>query len=95
MPNRNYWLSLLVIIGSGGLSLPALGQALVPYTVQINSVELEKQGLSLAQEAAQLAQFQQYELALPRARLATQLAPKSYQSWLLLGGLYLQTNKFT
>lgn len=50
--------------------------------------------MSLAQEAAQLAQFQQYELALPRARLATQLAPKSYQTWFLLGGLYLQTDKY-
>ena len=94
MPNRNSWLSFLFFVGLWGVATPALGQALVPHTLQINSAKLEQQGLSLAQEAAQLAQFQQFELALPRARLATQLAPKTYQSWFLLGGLYLQTNKF-
>lgn len=94
MPNRNSWLSFLILFGIWGVASPARGQALVPHTLQINSAQLEQQGLSLAQEAAQLAQFQQFELALPRARLATQLAPKSYQSWFLLGGLYLQTNKF-
>lgn len=94
MPNRKSWLSLLIFFGLWGVSAPALGQALVPHTLQLNSAQLEQQGLSLAQEAAQLAQFQQYELALPRAKLATQLAPKTYQSWFLLGGLYLQTNKF-
>ncbi len=94
MPNRNSWLSLLILCGLWGVATPALGQALVPHTPQINSAQLEKQGLSLAQEAAQLAQFQQYELALPRARLATQLAPQSYQTWFLLGGLYLQTDKY-
>ena len=93
MPNRNSWLSFLLVFGLCGVASPALGQALVPYTLQLDSTQLEQQGLSLAQEAAQLAQFQQFEMALPRARLATQLAPKSYQSWFLLGGLYLQTNK--
>lgn len=94
MPNRNSWLSFLVLFGLWGVATPALGQALVPHTPQLNSAQLEQQGLGLAQEAAQLAQFQQYELALPRARLATQLAPKSYQTWFLLGGLYLQTDEY-
>lgn len=94
MPKRNPWLSFLVIFGVWSIAIPALGQALVPRTLQLDSAQLEQQGLSLAQEAAQLAQFQQYELALPRARLATQLAPKSYQAWFLLGGLYLQTNNY-
>lgn len=94
VPNRIPLISLLVFCGLWGVSGPVLGQALVPHTLQLDSTQLEQQGLSLAQEAAQLAQFQQYELALPRARLATELAPKSYQSWFLLGGLYLQTNKF-
>lgn len=74
--------------------MPVLGQALVPHTLQLDSAQLEKQGLSLAQEAFQLAQFQQYEMALPRARLATQLAPKRFQTWLLLGDLYLRSNKY-
>lgn len=94
MPNCNSWLCFPIIFGLWSAATPALGQALLPHTLQLNSAQLEQQGLSLAQEAAQLAQFQQFELALPRARLATQLAPKTYQSWFLLGGLYLQTNKF-
>lgn len=76
------------------MATPALGQALVPHTMQLDSAQLEKQGLSLAQEAAQLAQFQQYEMALPRAQLATQLAPKNYQALFLLGGLYLQMKQY-
>ncbi len=92
MPNRNSLFSLLVLLGLWGIAQPVLAQALVPHTLQLDSAKLERQGLSLAQEAAQLAQFQQYELALPRARLATQLAPKTPEVWSLLGGLYLQTN---
>lgn len=94
MPKRNYWLSFLVIMGLGSMATPALGQALVPHTMQLDSAQLEKQGLFLAQEAYQLAQFQQFELALPRARLATQLAPKNFKAWTILGGLYLQENKY-
>lgn len=93
MPNRNSLLSFLILLGLWGLAQPALAQALVPHTVQLDTSKLERQGLSLAQEAAQLAQFQQYELALPRARLATQLAPNSPEIWSLLGGLYLQSNE--
>jgi len=93
VPNRIRLISLLILCGLWSTSSPALGQALIPHTLQLDSKQLEQQGLSLAQEAAQLAQFQQYELALPRAQLATELAPKSYQSWFLLGGLYLQGNK--
>lgn len=91
MPNRNAFLSFF-LLGLCVVAQPASAQLLVPHTVQLDQTKLERQGLSLAQEAAQLAQFQQYELALPRARLATQLAPKSPEIWSLLGGLYLQTN---
>lgn len=94
MPKRNYWLSFLVVLGLGNIACPALGQALVPHTMQLDSAQLEKQGLFLAQEAYQLAQFQQFELALPRARLATQLAPSNFKAWTILGGLYLQNNKY-
>lgn len=94
MPKHNYWLSFLVVLGLGNMATPALGQALVPHTMQLDSAQLEKQGLFLAQEAYQLAQFQQFELALPRARLATQLAPKNFKAWTILGGLYLQENKY-
>jgi tetratricopeptide (TPR) repeat protein len=80
------------MLNLGSVVQPASSQALVPHTIQLDPVKMERQGLGLAQEAAQLAQFQQYELALPRAQLATQLAPRSHEVWSLLGGLYLQTN---
>ncbi len=76
------------------LSVPKVNaQALVPHTVQLDTAKLEQQGLVLAQEAAQLAQFRQYDLAMPRARLATQLAPNSDKVWFLLGGLHLQSKE--
>jgi tetratricopeptide (TPR) repeat protein len=90
---RKPWLNLLFIFGIWSAAVPAFGQALIPHALELNTSQLEQQGLSLAQEAAQLAQFQQYELALTRAQLATQLSPKNYQAWFLLGGLYVQTNQ--
>jgi tetratricopeptide (TPR) repeat protein len=91
--NRILSVSLLVALGLWSAVRPATAQALIPHVVQLDPVKLERQGLGLAQEAAQLAQLQQYELALPRAELATQLAPKKAEVWSLLGGLYLQTTK--
>jgi tetratricopeptide (TPR) repeat protein len=91
--NRILSISLLVALGLWSAVRPATAQALIPHIVQLDPAKLERQGLGLAQEAAQLAQLQQYELALPRAELATQLAPKKAEIWSLLGGLYLQTTK--
>ncbi|MBD2773457.1 tetratricopeptide repeat protein [Iningainema tapete] len=91
MPKRIGLISILVICGLLSTPRDVYAQALIPHTLQLDVTKLEQQGLSLAQEAAQLAQFQQYEIALPRARLASQLAPKNDKVWLLLGGLYLQT----
>jgi tetratricopeptide (TPR) repeat protein len=93
MPNRKTWLSVVFLFSLLSMAKPASSQALIPHTLQLNSAQLEQQGLSLVQEAAQLAQFEQYELALPRAKLATQLAPKNYQAWYLLGGLYVQAQR--
>jgi tetratricopeptide (TPR) repeat protein len=81
-----------MLLGLSSVVQPIPAQALVPHTLSLNLTRLERQGIGLAQEASQLAQFQQYELALQRARLATQLAPKSPEVWSLLGGLALQTN---
>lgn len=92
VPNRKLVISALVLMGLLGMPRSVSGQALVPHALRLDQAKLQQQGLTLAQEAAQLAQFQQYELALQRARLATQLAPKSPEIWSLLGGLYLQTN---
>lgn len=83
-------LSIFVFLGLLSVQVPVSAQALVPYTLQLDSKELEQQGLNLAQEAVQLVRFQQYDLAMPRATLATQLAPKSYQTWFILGSLYVQ-----
>ncbi len=94
VPNKNSLISLLVICSLWVMPKHASAQALIPHTVQLDAAKLEKQGLSLAQEAASLGQFQQYELALPRAKLASQLAPKSDRVWFLLGGLYLQTKDY-
>lgn len=92
--SKRIFLSLLVLLGLGSAPLPAAGQALLPYTLQIDSKQLEQQGLLLAQDAAQLVRFGQYQLALPRAQMATQLAPKRFQTWFLLGSLYVQASKF-
>jgi tetratricopeptide (TPR) repeat protein len=91
------FLSILALTSLWGvvqpIIYPSIARAMVPHTLRLDSARLEQQGLGLAQEASQLAQFQQYELALQRAKLATQLAPKSPEIWSLLGGLYLQANE--
>ncbi|MEB3360267.1 MAG: tetratricopeptide repeat protein [Synechococcales bacterium] len=86
--------SLVVLAGLFSPVPPVQGQALVPHVLQLDPEQLEQRGLLLAQEAAQLAQFQQYELALSRAQLASQLAPSTPQVWLLLGRLQLQMENF-
>ena len=93
VPKRVGLISFLFLCSFLSVSPKVNAQALVPHTVQLDAAKLEQQGLVLAQEAAQLAQFQQFELAMPRARLATQLAPKSDKVWFLLGGLYLQSKE--
>ncbi len=93
MPKRISFLSALTILSVWTVAHPAFGQALVPHTVQLDPKKLEQQGIGLVQEATQLAQFQQFDLALSRARLATQLAPKLPEAWAVLGGLYLQADQ--
>lgn len=87
VPKSNLFVALLVIFGLWTIAPPAKGQALLPHTLQLDQEELEMQGVRLAQQAAQLAQFQQYELALARAQLATQLAPKEERTWEILAGI--------
>ncbi len=94
MPKSNWLFSFLAGVTSlGSLALPASGQALLPYTLELDSEQLEQQGLNLVQDAVQLVRFQQYELALPRAKLATQVAPDNFQTWFVLGSLYLQNEE--
>lgn len=92
MLHRIWLLAILASVSVGASSLSA--QALIPRTVRINFGNLEEQALNLAREAAQLAQFEQYDLALPRARLAVQLAPKAFQTQGILGSIYLRKEKY-
>lgn len=86
-------LSLCLSLGVLGATPVARGQALLPYVPKLDTENLQKQGLALAEEAAQLARFQQYDSALQRAKLATQLAPQSADAWGFLGRLYLETEQ--
>ncbi|AFY62077.1 tetratricopeptide repeat protein [Synechococcus sp. PCC 6312] len=71
----------------------AQAQVLIPHTPQLSATDMERDGLTVAQEALQLAQFQQFNEALIRAKLAAQLAPQAYEVWALLGGLYLTVSQ--
>ncbi|NJO99097.1 MAG: tetratricopeptide repeat protein, partial [Pleurocapsa sp. CRU_1_2] len=91
--SKNWLISLIACAGISSLSLPARGQAILPYIPKLDSEKLELQGLQLLQDAVQLIRFQQYDLALPRAELATQLAPANSDVWFILGSLYIQQEK--
>ncbi len=93
MPKRLSLISLFLILGLWTATQPASAQALIPHAPQVDFDKLEQQGIGLVQEATQLAQFNQDQLALARARLAVQLAPKRPEAWAVLGGLYLETNQ--
>jgi tetratricopeptide (TPR) repeat protein len=86
-------LSLCALCGVVGMTPLVKSQVLVPHTVAPDAKQLQQTGVALLREALQLAQFQQYEPALSRAKLATQLLPNAEESWALLGGLYLNTDK--
>ena len=82
--------ALLALVGCGWTARAVDAQALLPYTLPLDEERLTATGLTLAQEAAQLAQFQQYDEALARIQLAAQLAPQDPQILALMGSLYLQ-----
>ncbi|XFA73461.1 tetratricopeptide repeat protein [Thermosynechococcaceae cyanobacterium Okahandja] len=83
-------LGLSVLFLCGGA---ATAQVVLPRTLELNAQEMEQNGFIVAQEALQLAQFQQFQEALVRAQLAVQLAPQSHEIWALLGGLYLTVDE--
>jgi len=89
---RIWLLAIFAAVGVGASPLRA--QALLPHTTRINFGNLEEQALNIAREAAALAQFAQYDLALPRARLAAQLAPRAFQTQGILGSIYLRQEKY-
>jgi tetratricopeptide (TPR) repeat protein len=91
--HRSTLVSLCVFCGLVGVAPSALSQVYVPHTVAPSTKELQQTGIALLRESLQLAQFQQYEPALARTKLATQLLPNSEEAWALLGGLYLSTEQ--
>ena len=92
---QNLLISLLACTGMWGVAIPpAYSQALLPHTLEPNLENLEQQGVRLAQDAAQLVRFQQYDAALARAKVATQLAPEIYQPWFILGSLQVRNENF-
>ena len=82
--------TLLTLFGCGWTACAVDAQALLPYTLPLDEERLTATGLTLAQEAAQLAQFQQFGEALARIQLAAQLAPNDPQILALMGSLHLQ-----
>ncbi|PZO46177.1 MAG: cytochrome c biogenesis factor [Phormidesmis priestleyi] len=85
--------ALLLSIGVWIPAKSAMAQALLPYTLPLDSEQLQADGESLARDAAQLAQFQQFDEALARAQLAAQLLPSDPDILALLGSLYLQVSE--
>ncbi len=83
----------MLLIGVWGQAKPATAQALLPYTLPLDETRLQADGEGLARDAAQLAQFQQYDEALARVQLAAQLLPRDADILALLGSLYLQASE--
>jgi tetratricopeptide (TPR) repeat protein len=74
-----------LFLGIFTITPPGFAQALLPRTLELDNAKLEQEGLAVAQDARYLLQFQQIDEALARARLATQLAPRAFETWALLG----------
>lgn len=85
--------SVLLLLGALSQAKPAMAQALLPYVLPLDQSRLQADGESLARDAAQLAQFQQFDEALARAQLAAQLLPEDADVLALLGSLYLQASE--
>ncbi len=84
---------IIVLFGLVSYSQRASAQALIPYTPELNSEYLDPYGAQLLQDAIQLIRFREFELALSRAKLASQLSPNHYETWFILGTLYIQQDK--
>jgi tetratricopeptide (TPR) repeat protein len=91
---KKFALSLVFLLGGMALNAPiASAQALLPYVPQTEKNDFKKEADRLFKSAIALTQLQQFDLAIPRALLASQLAPDRSDILLLLGQLYLQTQK--
>ena len=80
MTRLRFWMPLL--LGSVCFSAKAAPSlAMVPYTPQIDLTELRQDGDGLLRQSVQLMQFGEYDEALRRAELATELLPNKYEAW--------------
>lgn len=91
VPDRSIFLALWLGICS---NFAVGAQAFLPPAGKLNFQNQEQQALALSRDAAQLIRFGQVDLALPRARLAVQLAPKTYQTQAVLGSVYLRQEEY-
>jgi tetratricopeptide (TPR) repeat protein len=91
VPKFKLIISVLIFLVGG--SLPAFSQALLPYAIEPELGQMEQAGIEIAEDAIQLARFRRTDAALSRAKLAVQLAPNLYQTWFILGSLYLQDDQ--
>jgi tetratricopeptide (TPR) repeat protein len=90
--NRSRLLSLLsVLVVWGGVAPPSIAQ--IPHTVTLDFANLRQQGLGLAQDAARRAEFQQFDVALQQAELATQLVTDDYRVWALVADINLRLDR--
>lgn len=89
---------LLSALGLSGLLIsgaPAFAQAPLFAVPDMPTKQLQERALELARDAVRLAQVGRTDEAESLARLGVQLSRKSYQSYTVLGGVYLQNNKTT
>jgi tetratricopeptide (TPR) repeat protein len=90
--NRSRLLSLLSVLTLwSGIAPSSIAQ--VPHTVTLDFANLRQQGLGLAQDAARRAEFQQYDVALQQAELATQLVTDDYRIWALVADINLRLDR--
>ena len=101
MPKRTAFLSFLAlagfsVIGSAIAPQPVQGQALAPYTIQLDEDRLEQQGFFLFHSAVEAFQRGDYDLeqATIQIQLASQVAPGNPQILSTLGELYNRQGEF-
>jgi tetratricopeptide (TPR) repeat protein len=89
------WSAIALVTGVwswAAIALPVRAEVLLPYAPPIDP-QWSDRAIELAQDAARLVQFEQYDEALARIRVAAYLAPKNPQVLRLMGGLYLQNQQ--
>lgn len=94
MPRHQWFVALGACVSVLCVGTPVRSQAALPLVHELNQEQLEQQGMMLIEDAIQLSRFQQYEWAIPRAKLATQLVPNRFESWYILGTLLVQEQEF-